>query len=155
MAKLTAEVIQAIRQTAKMLEQSNHYQWGHMGSCNCGFLAQQITHLQKDEIHARAMQRVGDWNEQLIYYCPTSGLPMDELIHQMLDFGFDVYDLRHLEKLSDKAVLETLPEEKRNLRHNSKEDVVLYLKCWANSIESKLLDQIYLPMDLDKKESIL
>jgi len=155
MAKLTAEVIHAIRQTARLLEQSTQYQWGHMGLCNCGFLAQQITHLPKDEIHARAMQRRGDWSEQLIYYCPTSGLPIDELIEQMLDFGFDTNDLRHLERLSDKAVLALLPLEKRNLKHNVREDVVRYLQTWATKIESDLLEQIYLPMDLEKKESIL
>lgn len=155
MAKLTVEVIQAIRQTARMLEQSNQYQWGHMGLCNCGFLAQQITHLPKDEIHSRAMQRNGDWSEQLIYYCPTSKLPMDELIQQMTDFGFDIHDLRHLERLSDRSILVLIPAGKRNLKHNIKEDVVLYLHSWANMLESKLLDQIYLPMNLEKKESIL
>jgi hypothetical protein len=34
-----------------------------MGACNCGFLAQEITHLRKAEIHSRAMQSTGDWNE--------------------------------------------------------------------------------------------
>ncbi len=48
------------------------------------------------------MQRYGDWNEQLNDYCPTSGFPMDELISEMMNFGFDRDDLKNLERLSDK-----------------------------------------------------
>jgi hypothetical protein len=84
MARVTIELIQILRNTAHTLAQSRSYQWGHMGACNCGFLAQEITRLRKDEIHSRAMQRYGDWAEQLNDYCPTSGLPMDALISEML-----------------------------------------------------------------------
>ena len=54
MAKSTADVILALRNTANTLKLSKNYQWGHMGACNCGFLAQQVTALHKDEIHSRA-----------------------------------------------------------------------------------------------------
>jgi hypothetical protein len=71
MAHSTFPVIQALRDTAQRLATQAPYQWGHMGSCNCGHLAQTITNLTKGEIHARAMQRYGDWERQLIDYCPT------------------------------------------------------------------------------------
>jgi hypothetical protein len=83
MAKSTLPVIQALRDTAQRLATQAPYQWGHMGSCNCGHLAQTITRLTKAEIHARAMQRYGDWERQLIDYCPTSGLPIDQTIDEM------------------------------------------------------------------------
>ena len=89
MAKKNLSVVHALRRTAEALRQSSEYQWGHMGSCNCGYLAQQITKLKKNQIHSFAMQRYGDWNEQLNDYCPTSGLPMDDLISEMINFGFD------------------------------------------------------------------
>ena len=57
MAAPSIELIKALRNTANSIERSQHYQWGHMGSCNCGFLAQEITKMTKAEIHARAMQR--------------------------------------------------------------------------------------------------
>lgn len=155
MARLKPELIEALRLTAKKMAASTDYQWGHMGSCNCGFLAQEITHLQKGEIHNRAMQRYGDWNEQLNDYCPTSGLLMDDVISQMLEFGFDVTDLKHLEKLSDPSILSLLPAESRYLKHNCKEDVVLYLQTWASKLENDLLEQIYLPADLSTTASIL
>ena len=142
MAKNSEEIVIVLRNTADRLEKSNMYQWGHMGSCNCGFLAQEISSLNKDEIHARAMQRHGNWNEQLNDYCPTSGLLIDDLITQMFNFGFDSNDLKHLEKLSDPIILRTLPYEERNLRHNVKSDVVKYFRTWAEIIEKEVLSTI-------------
>lgn len=155
MARLKPELIEVLRITAKKIANSKDYQWGHMGACNCGFLAQEVTRLQKNEIHTMAMQRYGDWNEQLNDYCPTSGLLMDDLISRMLEFGFDVNDLKHLEKLSDPAILSKLPVDKRYPKHNCKDDVVLYLQTWADKLENELLEQIYLPADLGTTASIL
>jgi hypothetical protein len=138
-------VVEVLRTTARNLEQSTDYQWGHMGSCNCGFLARQITKLKKNQIHSFAMQRYGDWSEQLNDYCPTSGLPMDNLISEMLNFGFDADDLKHLERLSDKRVLNSLAAGERHLRFNSKSDVVKYLRAWANLLEEECLARITLP----------
>jgi hypothetical protein len=145
MAKPSIEIANVLRITARKIESSESYQWGHMGLCNCGFLAQQITKLTKAEIHARAMQRHGDWTEQLNDYCPSSGLPMDDLIAELLAFGFDEDDLRHLEKLSDGNVLRLLPVTERDLKYNSKRDVVKYLTTWATHIEDQLLGKIELP----------
>ena len=145
MAKPSLKIIDALRKTADKLQKSSDYQWGHMGLCNCGFLAQEITHLRKEEIHSRAMMQHGDWNEQLNDYCSTSGLPMDELITEMLNFGFDADDLKHLEKLSDKNVLTTFPPEDRDLKHNHKHDVIRYYRAWASKLENELLHSITLP----------
>jgi hypothetical protein len=144
MAKPSLNVVSILRATASKIENSSAYQWGHMGLCNCGFLAQEITKLKKEEIHARAMQGHGDWNEQLNDYCPTSGLPMDDLISEILAFGFDSDDLKHLEKLSSPDVLLSFPINERNLRHNVKMDVVKYLKAWATQLEFRLLQGIQL-----------
>jgi hypothetical protein len=77
MAHANPELIQALRRTAQKLSIGNPYQWGHMGSCNCGNLAQELTQLTKAQIHEFAMQGRGDWREQVEEFCPTSGLPMD------------------------------------------------------------------------------
>lgn len=145
MAKTSLHLIEALRNTSKKLQQSKDYQWGHMGSCNCGHLAQEITRLSKSEIHSRAMNKYGDWNEQLNDYCPTSGLLMDDLITQMLDFGLDTDDLKHLEKLSDPEILKRLPQADRYLQHNRKEDVITYINAWADLLEDELLEKIKLP----------
>lgn len=142
MAKASVAVIQALRKTVENLEKGATYQWGHMGSCNCGNLAQVITNLDKSEIHKSAMRRHGDWNEQLIDYCPTSGLPIDHIIDEMLAFGFSREDLAHLEKLSDPKILRSLPADKKYLKHNLKSDVILYLKTWGLVLEDELIINI-------------
>lgn len=145
MARADLKIIQALRNTAKRLNEGSPYMWGHMGSCNCGNLAQEITKLSKADIHAYAMRGKGDWSEQLNDYCPGSQLPMDLLIFELLSFGFSTEDLQALEYLSNPTVLERLPLEKRHLRRNYKDDVVVYLNEWANMLEEQLLDQIELP----------
>jgi hypothetical protein len=144
MAKPTIEVIQALRETARDIQKSDSYQWGHMGLCNCGFLAQNITRLSKEQIHTRAMERHGDWTEQLNDYCPTSGMAMDHLISEMLQFGFDSLDLKNLEQLSSPEILATFPSEERYLQHNVKSDVVKYLYRWAALLENTLAGEIEL-----------
>jgi hypothetical protein len=141
MAKATAQVIQVLRKTASKLSKSNSYQWGHMGACNCGFLAQEITRKEKRDIHASAMIGHGDWSEQLNDYCPTSGLPMDEIISEMTRFGFDIDDLIQLEKLSNVSILSRVNEP---LRHNLKKDVVRYMETWAALLEDEMVDEISL-----------
>jgi hypothetical protein len=141
MAKVSLELIDALRKTADKMEGNPNYQWGHMGACNCGFLAQQITRLSKAEIHHRAMTGYGDWHEQLNDYCSTSGLPMDKMISKLIDFGFDADDLKDLERLSGSKVLAALPV-RRNLKHNLNADAVLYLRTWANLLEGELIRPI-------------
>jgi hypothetical protein len=138
------ELIEVLRKAASKIESSQSYQWGHMGLCNCGFLAQEVTSLTKEQIHSKAMQGHGDWTEQLNDYCPTSSLPMDHLISELLAFGFTRTELCHLEKLSDPTVLNGLSISERTLKHNVKTDVVLYMKVWANQLENKLLNSIQL-----------
>ncbi|MBT1703261.1 hypothetical protein [Chryseosolibacter indicus] len=142
MANPSIEIINAIRNTARRLASSEDYQWGHMGSCNCGFLVQEVTHLKKDEIHSQAMEKYGDWNEQLNDYCPRTGFKIDNIISSMLDFGFDIDDLKHLERLSDPKVLHTLPLNERNLKNNVKVDVVKYLNQWLRILEDQYVTKI-------------
>lgn len=150
MAKATIEIISALEKTAKKLEAGASYQWGHMGACNCGNLAQELTKLSKAEIHRFAMQRHGDWAEQILEFCPSSGYPMDLMISKMLEFGFSLHDLKHLETLSDRTILSQLPKERRNqLNKNCKEDVVFYMRTWAAMLRDQWADA-YPDQDLEE-----
>jgi hypothetical protein len=142
MAKASIEILEALRNSARKIKDSLAYEWGHMGACNCGFLAQEVTKLTKAEIHRRALERHGDWTEHLNDYCPINGLPFDDVISELLAFGFDSDDLKHLEKLSDPTILRTIPFEARNLQHNNKHDVVTYLTAWIKLLEGELIDTI-------------
>jgi hypothetical protein len=138
MAKPNPELVNIIRRTANKLEKGAPYQWGHMGSCNCGHLAQEITKLSRADIHEYATRQYGDWTTQSNHYCPTSGYPMDLLISKMLKVGLNVEDIKNLERLTDQQVLQTLPPHLRDLSYNVREDVVLYMKAWADLLEKKL-----------------
>jgi hypothetical protein len=153
-ARNISSVIEVLRSTARELSRCTDYQWGHMGSCNCGYLAQQVTHLNKNQIHSYAMQRYGDWNEQLNDYCPTSGLPMDALISEMLNFGFDRDELKNLERLSDKRIVSSLPPDQRDLRHNVKGDVIKYLNAWAELLEFECVAEISLADLCARQEAV-
>ena len=151
MAKANLELVAAIRRAAKAIETGTQYQWGHMGSCNCGHLAQEITKLSKAEIHEYAMRKYGDWTEQSMDYCPNSGQPLDLVISQMLEAGLDICDLKHLERLSDLNVLKRLGPEISHLKHNVRDDVVLYMQTWADLLEETLTESIQLPaLEMEK-----
>ena len=89
--------------------------------------------------------RHGDWSEQLNDYCPIHGLPFDDIISELIEFGFDSNDLKHLEKLSDPKIIRLLPQAERTLLHNNKKDVIRYLRLWANLLEEELVNDIHIP----------
>ncbi|WP_428262292.1 hypothetical protein [Haliangium sp.] len=144
MARATIELIQALRVTVERLRGDTSYQWGHMGECNCGHLAQTITKLGKADIHSWALQREGDWEQQAYDYCPTSGHRIDDVISAMLAVGVALDDIGHLEKLDDPEVLALVPPDadaadgRRHLRRNRREDVILYMSTWADLLERRL-----------------
>jgi len=153
MAIPTPSLISSIRKTAQRLKNGSPYQWGHMGACNCGNLAQELTNLSKGEIHQLAMQGVGDWNDQLREYCPSSGFPMDIMISKLLEAGLSLDDLADLEKLSNPAILAEIPIARRNkLSKNNRNDVVLYMETWANLLERQWITLNALPNETAKKK---
>jgi hypothetical protein len=155
MAQANPDLINALRITAKKLAEGGNYQWGHMGSCNCGNLAQELTNLTKAEIHQFAMQGRGDWREQVEEFCPTSGLNIDLLIADLLNRGLTVTDLRDLEWLSDQKILKRIPLERRNkMRHNVREDVVLYMTEWARMLEEQLIPYIKIDLSFLEEDNV-
>ncbi len=140
MATPSLLLIEAIRKAAKNLQDGKPYEWGHMGNCNCGHLAQNLLHISKAEIHAYAMQKNGDWNEQLKDYCPTSGLQMDQLIFGLLEKGLGMQDLMQLEYLSNPEILSRLGVT--HLKNNDRSAVIKYMQTWADMMEEELMREL-------------
>lgn len=136
MARPTLELISALRSTAARLREGSPFAWGHMGSCICGHLAQTITKLTPAEIHARAMERHGDWSQQSIDYCPASGMAIDHVIDEMVALGLSPSDIRELERLSSRDVLAKVPA--KYLRHQDKTHAVQYMEAFAELLEERL-----------------
>lgn len=134
-SKPSSAFITALKKAAHDIENGAHYEWGHMGSCNCGHVVQNLTNLSKDEIHRYAMDKVGDWSEQVLDFCPESGMTMDLLIAELLQHGITTQDLIDLERLSKPVVLEKLGVS--NLERNNREHAVKYMKAWAELIEEE------------------
>ncbi|SMD45480.1 hypothetical protein SAMN00777080_4132 [Aquiflexum balticum DSM 16537] len=153
MARSNPELIAAFRNTISKLKKGAPYQWGHMGACNCGNLAQELISLSKEEIHRYAMSKSGDWNEQLNDYCPTSGYPMDLMIGKLVEKGLSIEELKHLEKLSDPKILANIPLPRRNqLTKNNIHDLIFYLETWLELLENQWLESnSHLSIDTKKK----
>ena len=143
-ANPSLSLISALRATASNLQSGAPYQWGHMGSCNCGNLAQVLTNYTRAEIHAFALvSREGDWSEQTAEYCAASNLPMDKIIDILISKGLTPQDLKNLEYLSDENVLKHPSIRNNSLNHNNRSDVILYLLAWAELLEEELLVEAF------------
>ena len=82
-----------LRATAKRLRDGASYRWTHQGRCNCGHLAQTLTGLESRTIHEIAIRSEGEWADHVSEYCDTSGLPVNDLIKQMLSSGLTIEEL--------------------------------------------------------------
>jgi hypothetical protein len=139
MARANMALIAALRTTAARLQLGAHYRWTHLGACNCGHLAQTVTQLDAEAIRRYAMERAGEWADQVLEFCPTSGLPMDEILRALFELGLTRDDLAHLEKLSSPEVLRRFPAEQRvQLSFRERDHVVAYLRAFADLLEAEL-----------------
>jgi hypothetical protein len=146
MAKSNAELITALRVTAQRLGEGAHYEWGHMGRCNCGHLVQTITNLSAREIVAAADNKLDEWSEHARDYCAGTGQNVESLFLTLHKVGFDYQDVIHLENLTDARVLNRLAEGqfdggRRYLQRNCVTDVTQYMNTLADLLEEELVDQ--------------
>ena len=139
MAKSNPELIDALRTTAQRLTKGAHYEWGHMGRCNCGHLLQTITNLSDREIVQAADHHLDEWTEHAKDYCAGTGHSLDTLFLTLQAMGFDYQDVIHLENLSDQRVLRRLGEAPRYLQRNCRADVTLYMNTLAALLEEELV----------------
>jgi hypothetical protein len=139
MARPNVALIGALRSTAARLQLGAQYRWTHLGACNCGHLAQTVTHLDADAIRRYAMERAGEWADQVLEFCPTSGYPMDEILRALFALGLTRDDLAHLEKLSAPEVLRRLPVELRlAISYRDRVHLIAYLRAFADLLEAQL-----------------
>lgn len=139
MAQSNPKLIEALRVSADQIASGERYEWGHMGSCNCGYLAQNLTQLSRHEIHERAIcSREGDWAEQATDYCPDSLLPIDQLIAELMSHGLTPSDISDLEKLANPRVVRMMDKGFMPLRRNQREHAIAYMRTWADLLEQEL-----------------
>jgi hypothetical protein len=154
MAQPTFELIQALRLTAKNLQNGAYHSWGHHGACNCGNLVQSVTEFTKDEILRYAHDGAGEWTELAIDFCPITNAPLALIFCKLEEIGLTPTDIHHIEYLSDEEVLNNLEGGKRWLKRNKKEDAIAYFESFANVLEEKLLKTINIDLVLENKNEL-
>jgi len=147
MAQPNIELIAALRETAKRLQNGAPYAWGNHGTCNCGNLLQVVTNLSKDDILYYAQTGIGEWTELAEEYCVVSNAPVAMLITRLMETGLTPTDIHNIEYLQDRDVLDRLPGGFRWLKRNQRDDVVVYLETFATLLEDKLLQQVEVPYE--------
>jgi hypothetical protein len=131
-------LIASLRETAHRLSQGAHYAWGDHGSCNCGNLLQVMTDRTGKDILRIAHTGIGEWTEIAEEWCPVSDLPADRLVGELISHGLTPSDVRHIENLDDRDILERLPGGFRWLQRNRREDVTAYLETMADMLQERL-----------------
>ncbi|MBM3441955.1 MAG: hypothetical protein FJX89_04545 [Bacteroidetes bacterium] len=131
-------LIASLRETAQRLADGAHYAWGDHGSCNCGNLLQVMTDRTGKDILRIAHTSIGEWTEIAEEWCGVSHLPADRLIGELIEHGLTPTDIRHLEYLDDREVLERLPGGFRWLQRNQRGDVIAYLQTLADLLEEQM-----------------
>lgn len=132
---MSAPLVVALRTVADRLAAGAPFQWGHMGHCNCGHLAQVVTRRTAAEIHQSAiLRRTGEWSEYANDYCPSGAL-IDDIFEDLLALGMTRQDIAHLEDLSDPAVVAVVG--RGHLRRNDRQDAIDYFRAYADLVERR------------------
>lgn len=154
MARASLDLVRALDATATLVASSATYKWSSFGQCNCGHLAQVITGLGGAAIQRAAFGGSGDWGAQArevhlhrtvyraaedepeIERCAVTGWTMDRIVGALFAAGLDHDDLGHLERLSDPRVLARIDGGAPT--HHRREDVVRYLRAFADLLRAEL-----------------
>jgi hypothetical protein len=147
-------LIEALRTTAKRLNDGATYAWGNHGACNCGNLLQVITPLSRQDILQYAHTGIGEWTELSEDFCGVTNAPVDMLLSKLQGVGLTPSDIHNLEYLDNREVLDKLPCGFRWLTKNVREDVIVYFETFANILEEQLLSGIDISQLIEETQHI-
>jgi hypothetical protein len=138
---MTKQLIDGLRTAADWIESGKvDYDWDFTSSCNCGILAQVINKVSDDDITAE-FGKAATWTKLV---CEVTGQPIHKIIQTLLDVGMTAKDFTNLEFLTYDDVKPESWYEEKNLEHsqfNKPENVISYMRTWADSLERQLLNQ--------------
>ena len=125
--------------TIESLEnEDDRYNWGHLGRCNCGFLAKEVTKKSAKEIHEAALAKKGeDWGVRVENFCPVSGYLIDDIISELFSVGLSPRDIVSIEKLNDPEILKLVPKGQK-LEKGNRQDAISYMKAFREYIYREL-----------------
>jgi hypothetical protein len=167
MARASSRLIGALRDTAARLgREDTVYRWSQLAHCNCGHLTQTITGLPPGAIREAAARHRGDWTEQALTVaqltpsepdygsrpaldegawepedlglCPVAELSMSQIFDELSEWGLEATDVGALERLDDPEVRRRLGTHTVDFLHSDRENVIAYLRAWADLLEERL-----------------
>ncbi|MBK8975514.1 MAG: hypothetical protein IPM29_06280 [Planctomycetes bacterium] len=127
----------ALQITADRLAAGARYEWGHVGRCNCGHLVQTLTERSDVQILRAFGQELAEWSEHARARCAETSHDVEELFATLAAVGCDRRHVQGLEQLDHPDVLARLPAGERDLRRNERDDVVRYLRAFAELAASR------------------
>lgn len=80
----------------------------------------------------------GAWEPENIGACSATGNTLDFIFNELEKVGLSADDIRNLERLSDPQVRRRLGTNTVDYPHYKRENVIAYLRAWADELESKL-----------------
>lgn len=138
---MTKQLIDGLRTAADWIESGEvEYNWSHTSSCNCGILAQVINNVSAYDITAK-FGKGATWRGLV---CEITNQPMPKIIQTLLDVGMTAKDFTNLEFLTYDGIEPHNWYLKENSKHNKfskRENVISYMRTWADSLERELLNQ--------------
>lgn len=147
---MTKQLIDGLRTAADWIESGKViYNWGYTSSCNCGILAQVINNITASDIKAE-LGKGATWSGLV---CRVTNQPMPKIVQTLVDVGMTARDFTNLEFLTYDGVE---PEDwytDENIRDNKfskRENVISYMRTWADSLERELLNQSTKPKTTSK-----
>ncbi|MGA0059943.1 MAG: hypothetical protein ACO3RU_10180, partial [Planctomycetota bacterium] len=106
----------ALRKTADRLADGARYEWGHVGRCNCGHVAQTLTDFDDRQILRIFGQDLSEWTEHARNRCADTNRDLVALFDVLHTAGMSHEDVLHLENLSDPRILARMPDGDRDLQ---------------------------------------
>lgn len=80
----------------------------------------------------------GAWEPENVGACTLTGMSLDRVFATLLELGLDALDFQYLERLSDPAIRQRLGNHHTDFPHYEKQNVIDYLKAWADMLEQQL-----------------
>jgi hypothetical protein len=140
---ITKQLIDGLRTAADWIESDRvEYMWGNPESCNWGIVIQAILNVDKDSLRKLIKSDmyaldICIWSDvpKKITTCKQTGLPLTFIFQKLTELGIKDTDYEYLEFLGGSE------KEWRFGVDNTKENTVLFMRTWADSLERELLNQ--------------
>jgi hypothetical protein len=87
---------------------------------------------------ARLALDEGAWEPENVGACSATGTPLDAVLDRLYELGLTPDDVRNLERLGDSVVRRRLGTNTEHFAHHERDNVVKYLRAWADLLEEEL-----------------